>query len=192
LHAATGVANSGPWESVSTWNFNGVNRLPNCGDSLIIPNALTVTVNSNIDLSNCGQPIYISLGGKLDFNLGYSMKLSCFSTIEVFSGAQIKRTGVGHDNTFIDICNTILYRGSTGNFNGYANLTAGSFLPVSLLSFTADAETEGVNIVWTTASENNNDYYTIERSVDGVKFISLTNVHGSGTTSVLHKYSWVI
>jgi hypothetical protein len=43
---------------------------------------------------------------------------------------------------------------------------------------------------WTTASELNNDYFTIQRSDDGVNFHDVGTVAGLGTTSQAHSYSF--
>jgi Secretion system C-terminal sorting domain len=65
-------------------------------------------------------------------------------------------------------------------------------LPVSLLSFDAKVVTEGktnsVLLKWQTASELNNDYFTLERSVDGKKWISMLALPGKGTFNGLSSY----
>jgi hypothetical protein len=43
-------------------------------------------------------------------------------------------------------------------------------LPIELISFTATIDQGNVLLDWVTASEINNDYFTIERSTDGVNF----------------------
>lgn len=63
-------------------------------------------------------------------------------------------------------------------------------LPIELLSFTG--KNKGlVNVLdWTSASELNNDYFTIERSQDGEQFSELGRVAGMGTT-INHTYSLI-
>ena len=62
-------------------------------------------------------------------------------------------------------------------------------LPVELLSFTAmPEENNRVRCDWVTASEINNDFFTVERSKDGVTFEALGIVDGSGTTSAVSEY----
>ena len=41
---------------------------------------------------------------------------------------------------------------------------------------------------WTTASELNNDYFTVQRSADGETFADLFTVPGAGTSADLHTY----
>jgi hypothetical protein len=54
---------------------------------------------------------------------------------------------------------------------------------VELLSFTAEVVSQGVALNWTTASEINNDYFTIERSADAVHFEDLLKVNGAGNST---------
>jgi hypothetical protein len=53
-------------------------------------------------------------------------------------------------------------------------------LPVGLLSFAAELTEKGVELRWTTATENNNDHFTIERSPNGESFKPIAIVNGSG------------
>ena len=63
----------------------------------------------------------------------------------------------------------------------------GAILPIDLLSFTAKYEQGAVKLNWSTASETNNDFFTVERSVDGIHFQTLSIIDGAGTSSsVLH------
>ena len=41
-------------------------------------------------------------------------------------------------------------------------------LPIELINFTTDCETGKVQIKWATATETNNDFFTIERTTDGI------------------------
>ncbi|MBR4115005.1 MAG: hypothetical protein IKK40_03260 [Bacteroidales bacterium] len=45
-----------------------------------------------------------------------------------------------------------------------------SLLPIELTSFTATATNNGFVFNWITASEENNDYFTLEYSINGVDF----------------------
>src|SRR5690606_29548082 len=63
-------------------------------------------------------------------------------------------------------------------------------LPVQLLDFNARAEDSEVHLTWTTLTEINNDYFTIERSADGKGWEELVAVPGSGNTNTVRRYSW--
>ena len=62
-------------------------------------------------------------------------------------------------------------------------------LPISLISFSAEnINNKGVNLFWSTASENNNDYYIIEKSQDGKIFTQLTEVKSNGNDNKVETY----
>jgi hypothetical protein len=61
-------------------------------------------------------------------------------------------------------------------------------LPVELTSFTAALMFDIVELKWSTASELNNDHFTIERSTDLENFQVVATIPGNGTTNVIHHY----
>lgn len=64
-------------------------------------------------------------------------------------------------------------------------------LPVDLVSFTGNQVKDQIELAWETASELNNDYFVIERSVDGGDFVELGQVVGAGTTTEYSYYQYV-
>lgn len=75
------------------------------------------------------------------------------------------------------------------NFTGTASISC-TPLPVELITLNAkyQQENKSVYIDWKTASETNNDYFTIERSLDGVVWEQIDVIDGHGTTSQQHSY----
>lgn len=69
-------------------------------------------------------------------------------------------------------------------------LEAISSLPVEFIDFTAKTTVNGNLLNWSTASEKNNDYFTIERSTDGENWEMIKTVNGAGTTSNKSQYSY--
>jgi hypothetical protein len=65
---------------------------------------------------------------------------------------------------------------------------SGGPLPIILSKFGAEIINEKVYITWSTLSENNNDYFTIERSVDGINFSVLEIIPGAGKSSAILNY----
>jgi hypothetical protein len=63
-----------------------------------------------------------------------------------------------------------------------------SALPIELLSFDAQLVNDEVELKWVTATEINNDYFTIERSTDAVKFVPIANQDGAGNSNQLVDY----
>src|SRR5690606_12534735 len=71
-------------------------------------------------------------------------------------------------------------------------LDAETILPIELLAFNADLnENFDTDITWITASEENNDYFTIERSLDGKNFFTLDTIDGAGNSKEQLEYKYV-
>lgn len=66
-----------------------------------------------------------------------------------------------------------------------------SSLPIELLYFKPYLEDGIVKFKWATASEQNNDYFTIEKSLDGINFNVITNLPGAGNSSTMTNYTSV-
>lgn len=64
-------------------------------------------------------------------------------------------------------------------------------LPVVLTGFTAQRVQAGALLRWTTASERNNAYFTVEFSFDGRVFTQLAQVPGQGTSTQAHAYQYI-
>ena len=67
----------------------------------------------------------------------------------------------------------------------------GGLLPITLVDFTAQLRSDKTVIVsWTTASEKENDYFTLEKSIDGNIFEVLTTIDGAGNSSQVQTYNF--
>lgn len=65
-------------------------------------------------------------------------------------------------------------------------------LPVELLSFGAVAlDNQQVRVTWSTASEENNAYFTVERSVDGKTWSAIGIVPGGGNSNQIESYEFM-
>jgi len=72
-----------------------------------------------------------------------------------------------------------------------APIQPAAVLPVKLCSFDAECRNNNVAVSWTTASEANNNYFTLEKSADGVYFETVAVVPGSGNSSTQRNYEVV-
>ena len=87
--------------------------------------------------------------------------------------------------------NVIVTAAAVSNFSpftfGSINLSP---LPVKLVAFTAIADGNNSFLNWTTASEQNNDRFEIERSIDGVHFTTAGEVKGAGNSTSILNYTF--
>ena len=70
--------------------------------------------------------------------------------------------------------------------------TKTDFMPIELFSFSANTvDSRYVELQWVTASEANNDYFTVERSKDATSFEAIGYVNGSGNSNTIKDYSYI-
>ncbi len=62
--------------------------------------------------------------------------------------------------------------------------------PVTLTHFTGTARGQDVDLTWNTATETENEGFTIEHSPDGLTFTDIGYLAGQGTTTQSHHYSF--
>lgn len=80
---------------------------------------------------------------------------------------------------------------STGDLALVCTDFTNQLLPIELLYFSGKPNDEIAILEWATSSEINNDYFTIEHSINGIDFYSLDKVTGNGNTSETMYYSYI-
>ena len=78
-------------------------------------------------------------------------------------------------------------RAGLSEFGVFA-LGSGQALPVEWLSFQARLQDDTVHLDWSTATEANNDFFAIERSVNGSDYSEIGRIPGAGTTNEVSNY----
>ena len=64
-------------------------------------------------------------------------------------------------------------------------------LPIELLYFNGKKIESGNLLEWATATETNNNYFTIYRSYYPIEWSHITNIDGAGTSSFTHQYRYL-
>ncbi len=64
-------------------------------------------------------------------------------------------------------------------------------LPVSLSNLSASLTDKSVQVKWSTATESENDFFAVERSLDGQTFSEIGRVASEGTTTEVSNYSFM-
>ena len=95
------------------------------------------------------------------------------NNISTAASHQIVHSGGGHDAFLVQFS------------------TCEETLPVELLKFEAELIKGQVLLNWETQSELNNDYFLIERSIDGLQWESIGKVSGNGTSNISHNYETI-
>jgi hypothetical protein len=87
---------------------------------------------------------------------------------------------------------TIVSASAISSFSPFtlASTTINNPLPIELISFDAKCNNTAVDVKWSTASEHNNYYFSVERSLDGEHWINVFITNGAGNSNQLINYNW--
>lgn len=182
------VAATGDWSDAGTWQSN---TAPASGDTLVIPGGVTVTVDCN-----CGTyaSMHIVVYGTLDFPGGRKINLSSNGLIDVYPGATISGANPG-DKIIID--GSTVWDGGDPDIEGPS--TCGSSgcetntaLPVELLGFRCAADGTALRFTWETASEVQNDFFTLSRSADLERWEEVGIIRGAGYSKAVMYYEFFL
>lgn len=124
--------------------------------------------------------------------------------IEVQGGTILSVTPLGTGNTFdasycLDVEISVGYgismtitANATGNDSGCTASGEQYYivLPVEYTFFEAKPIEKGVQLNWQTSTEVNNEFFTVQRSVDGVIFEDLAKILGAGNSNELNDYTF--
>jgi hypothetical protein len=89
---------------------------------------------------------------------------------------------------------TVTSGAAVTNFSPFAlgSTTSNNPLPVELTSFSCSKSSNGtVQLSWITASESNSDYFSIEKSSNGITFESIGKKEAAGNSNASVKYTFV-
>ena len=174
----TTAVTDGDWTSGATWD----NGAPGCFDTVMIPASILVQVSSNINLNACG-PIAVIISGELHFLQGSKLQLPCNSYVQINPGGSVTANNYNNNGKKIEICGSTAWQGQDGMLTGPTSL-GNNPLPIELLYFNAvlNKTDRTVELNWSTASESNNDFFTIERSSNGTDWLEIKEDDGAGNS----------
>lgn len=89
---------------------------------------------------------------------------------------------------------TVTSSAAVTNFSPFAlgSTTSNNPLPVELTSFACNKVSNGtVQLSWITATELNSDYFSIEKSSDGIRFQSIGKKEASGNSNTAVRYTFL-
>jgi hypothetical protein len=81
--------------------------------------------------------------------------------------------------------------GTSSGTGGAGRISLEIVLPVELSRFEAKPKNDMVELLWTTSSELNNDFFQVEHSTDGITFTGLGKIKGNGTTNETVNYEFM-
>jgi hypothetical protein len=175
----------GDWSNSISWSPATV---PGCFDTISILAGDIISIDGHVDLEAC-PPVTILIYGTILFpDNGWKMKLPCDSEIFGFGGGSISAPGEDASNK-ISICGEWVFESNEADLSGPFELLIAP-LPVEIMSFDAEIDNTSVRLFWKTATELNNDYFTLERSENGTNFEEYAQIPGFGNSNTIKEYEF--
>ncbi|MBS1680946.1 MAG: T9SS type A sorting domain-containing protein [Bacteroidetes bacterium] len=197
FNAGTPDKRSMNFTSSGTLNVNtgasGDGTLEIWGD-LIVTSSLTMNISGNLIIHGDFQmtssgTVTVTGGGTItiDGNLtgtssdklsvsGTGSTLTVGGSISLGSSGQITTSGGGTINAGSCTCS-----GCQSQCNA---------VPILLSSFSSSSKQNSIELNWSTSSEINFNYFSLQRSANGKDFNEITQVQGHGTTNEAHHYQY--
>lgn len=154
------------------WRVSEVNTLKNAVD--------VGTIDIRFDLSTFSPVVASDLRLLIDNNNN-----GLFSDDIPISGATHLGSGIYEFKDVTTLDNTERFTIGTINIGSTP-------LPIELISFNANAiDNRKVKLDWQTGSEKNNDFFTLENSLNGVDWNLVAKVDGAGNSNTALNYSYM-
>jgi hypothetical protein len=191
----TETINPGVYYIESASSFDGTitldaNNDPNALFMFKITGAFNIQPNSEIVLINGAQAgnVFWLIQGAVDIGIKsdlYGIFISGPGAITIRSGTFL--TGRVFSTTgAIAINNLNVSNPPISSYTYYIPVS----LSIKLLSFTAECSHKSTVFKWSTATERNNDYFSIEQTTDGNNWKHITHVDGAGNSTERINYSF--
>ena len=143
----------------------------------LAPGSGNLTCGTGVQFS--ADPLFVSPGTNFDLQSG---------SPAIDAGNDSYANAVGLFTDYTGVNDRFL---GTVDIGVYESLFGGA-LPIELTSFMVYPEAEeAALLVWNTATEIDNDYFTIEHSIDGIRYYPIAEVLGAGTSTIAQKYSFI-
>lgn len=159
------------YEIESDWDFGQVKITTNNGTSWT-PLQGKYTQPGTGSFQPNGEPVYD--GAKTSWSKE-EINLSAYSGKQVKIMFQFKSDGsIFKDGWYLDDVSLIMY----------------GVVPVEMISFTGNAKSKGIELVWSTATETNNRGFEIEKKSSTSDWTTIGFIPGKGTSLEVSEYSF--
>jgi len=184
-----------------------INTITNSGNNIDTRLSTSQGLTPIIDIDETAEWNFVPNAEPSGGSYGVNLYVTNFSGLVDNQFCPMKRSSASTDyadwSTF-SASTTIPAEGAAGRItnggNGYAQRTGyttfskfaigkgSSPLPIELMAFYGNYNDKKVELNWSTASEINNDYFTILKSQDGINFFELNRINGNGNSNFINSY----
>ena len=146
------------------------------------------------------------MNGATPYNIengtSHLLRVAWVSATTTFSASIYDLSGTTLFGTVTYVFDPLIVFGTTTPFFGFTAATGfnsnqqvfcnpATLLPIELLSFEGKAEGKKNVLKWTTVSETNNNFFSVQRSSTAKDFVTIGTVKGAGTSNQSLQYSFV-
>jgi hypothetical protein len=165
------------------------NDIPNAIFIFQSPGAFSVSAGAEVELINGAEACNVFWVGSTLAAGAAAMSIGANATMK---GTLITRNGAVSIGDGAELEGRMLtVAGAATTNNSVISLPACAALPIELISFKGNRSGEGNTVLkWSTASEINNDFFTIERSPDAVNWEVVGAVDGAGNSTEQINYEF--
>ena len=198
-HAATYTALGGNWATGGSWAGGVAPPSPGDGtDIVIIPLGVTIDITGTVNFNgtidvfgnmNVGEGGFGGASGFLVMDENSTVISNSANVVDIgfFSASSLTIGAVTYNAITFPLLEFIaVFSGETFPLS----TTEDGVTPVELLFFQAKNSDKNIYLSWATATEENFDYFALERSSDGEHFIEITQIQGMGDSFSRVDYSY--
>jgi hypothetical protein len=124
--------------------------------------------------------VSVDLSGTLGSALGNNLRLLIDRDGDGFADNDVTPVAGSFSGTVVTFSGINLQNGDRFTIG---NTDLSNPLPIQLISFNATAQQAEIKLQWSTSSELNNDFFTIQRSKDAESWEDVIEIKGAGTSS---------
>jgi hypothetical protein len=173
--------------AVGATAVTAVNSIPSQTNIQIIGTTVKIVAIPLCGVTTLGNVLFNFTGPVTQITIRYTSgnKLT-YCSVFTSCGAVV---GTPPCATLLNATNPTRQYITIGNISGTS--VGCGILPISLLDFNVKCQSDKPLITWSTASEQNNQYFTILRSLDGVNFNSIATINSQGNSLTAQNYSYI-
>ena len=147
------------------------------------------SINSWSGATQLGSDQAVEASGQSVGVSGLSQVIDVGTSYILFT-ADISATAVNGRTIGVNTATVSNFTFSAGTKTGTPGASGLSSLPIKLISFSATRQNNQAQLTFSTATEENNDFFAIERSGNGTDFRTIGKVNGAGTTTSIQNYTF--
>lgn len=217
----SGISTGWSWQSVNAALPTGPAPIPTCGtNSVSQPSNVTMLAPFSTNgftynnVNQCSGVVSYSTGGQTFDRRSagtvdggtitlttawtdvFRVTLWSLSNSGQYAGfAALNSTGLGTPGPFgtyaISDVNADEYQANSLTFTAPLALRPPIVTPVIFTYFNADCNDKGALLTWETATEENADYYEVQRSENGTDWKTVDKVDASGNSAIARQYQYL-